>query len=98
VGPDLLAIEDLIAQQGEAEVQLAWACFATNPAPHCKPPDDKDATMFPVTVFLKYFDSYVEDSRAVARAYVDEKARGGWNYPEEMQHLINYKSDLLPKP
>jgi hypothetical protein len=58
------------------QVRAAWTYFAFNPFSYCKPiktgyDDNKDATMFPVTVFVKYFWDYyaaaVSECKAIVR-------------------------------
>jgi hypothetical protein len=103
VSPDLLGIEELIQLHGENLTVMAWACFALNPAPHCKPPRNDDgpnpeATMYPVTVFLKHFDSYMDDAKAEWEKFKVERAR-----PVEQQQfsevvwLIKHFHEAHPK-
>lgn len=96
VSPDILAIEELIRQHGENFLILAWACFASNPAPHCQPPYkdggvvNEDATKYPVTVFLEHFDSYLSDGKAEYERFKAEKASGGERYSEVIWHIRKF--------
>jgi hypothetical protein len=91
VSPDIFAIEELIRQHGENFVILAWACFAVTPEPHCKPPSaGENATLYPVTVFLKHFDSYLSDGKAEYERFKAEKASGGERYSEVIWNIMHY--------
>jgi hypothetical protein len=94
VSPDVLAIEELIREHGESDVKIAWACFSSNPAPHCKPPDAGDqATMYPVTVFLKHYDSFAGDAKADLKTYQEER-NGRQLYPDSIWLIIKYNTEF----
>jgi hypothetical protein len=92
VSPDISAIEEHIQQHGEDFVLLAWACFAVTPEPHCKPPSaGENATLYPVTVFLKHFDSYMDDAKAEWEKFKVEKASGNGRYSEVIWLIKNFR-------
>jgi hypothetical protein len=76
VSPDVRGIDKLIMKvcekgmtwdRAEIDVRLAWAYFAFNPLPHCRPRNHVNPTLYPVTVFVANFDSYLDAGIAEAK-------------------------------